>query len=395
MQLEQCNFDYQPYKRRAGYYIKGTFCPYYLLLLLLTMLITSSSYGQQLGNWYSYYDQKTDLTGYKNGLGQVKLSPRFGGLTKAVVFRNIIAVTDQRTNTSYYLLKNGNIRAKDSLYVWDMTFDCEQEGKIRFRDPKTDKVGFLGIDGKISIGALYSDAQPFHNGLALVLYNGKRICGDGSAFSKQTPCEHWTWDGVTALIDQKGNIVADSLDIDNIRNVNWNSMHISNEPANTALRISLKAKNGRYLSFINYEKEFTQWFNNEYLNNILPASEASLFNTVCVEGLFNNQIRKMYPSKTFYKAFGQALQLKLQRIKTIKTKLQIIPDALNTMIYTQKQFKTYYTDCGDANVAEYPLFNVVVSYAQSSKQTDYQEHFSFLRTSNGYKLIEVAWKNMR
>ncbi|RZM29145.1 MAG: WG repeat-containing protein [Pedobacter sp.] len=364
-----------------------------VLLLFYLVMISNSCYAQTSPAWYRYDDPKTELAGYKDSHGVVKISPRFGGLTNAPVFKNVIAVTDQRSNTSYYLLKNGKMVGKDSLYVYDMTFDCEQEGKIRFRDPITDKTGFFNAEGKIAIPAIFNDAKAFHNGLSLVLYNGKRVCPDGSTFDKQNPCEHWAWDGITALIDVNGNILADSLDYGMFQNINWNSMQISEQPADTTLRISVRSKDNRYLTFVNYEKEFGVWFNNQYLANVANRLKASSFDVVCVEGLDNNRLRKFYSRKEFNSTYGTVLRKKLQRITTKNT--QIIPDELNYMIYTQKLFKKYLTDCGDANVAEYPLFDVVLSYLKPNGEFKYQEYFSFLRSTSGYKLIGVAWKDRR
>ena len=230
----------------------------------------------------------------------------------------------------------------------------------------------------------------------MIIYNGRRICADGGAFDKNNPCEHWWWDGVTALIDQKGKIVADSLDMNKLQNLNWHSLQISDQPADTTLRVSLKSKKGRYYSFINYEKEFGQWFNDHYLTNTAHTSKENLFDIVCVEGLFKNRIRQFYSHDAFGSTYGAVLLKKLNRIKKLdRSNIQIIPDALNYMIYTQKRFKTFYTACGEANIADYPLFDVVISYSKPSGQFNYQEHFSFLRTASGYKLIGIAWKNKR
>ena len=226
------------------------------LFLLLILLLASPVFAQINNNWYIYHDVKKEVNGYKDSKGKIKILARFNGLTSALVFRNIIAVSDAVTNKSYYLLKSGKKVGTDSLYVWDMSFDCEQEGKIRFRDNNTDKVGFFGTNGKVAIPAKYSDARPFYNGLAVVLHHGKRICAGGGEVNMKNPCEHWSWDGITAIINSRGQIVADSLDINKLQNINWYSRQIGNTSANDATRVSIKAKNGTYYSFINYEKEF-------------------------------------------------------------------------------------------------------------------------------------------
>lgn len=366
----------------------------FFLFSLLLLISGSRLFAQAPGNWYSYYDAKKELYGFVDAKGKIKIPARFNGLTRARVFKNIIAVTNAATSQSYYLLKSGKQSGKDSLYVWDMSYDCEQEGKIRFRDAKTDKVGFFATDGKVTIPAVYNDAQPFYNGLAVVIYNGKRVCADGSAVDAKNPCEHWSWAGVTALIDENGTIVADSLDIDQLSGINWYSLQTSAKPADTTIRISFKTKNAGYYTFINYKKEFSQWFHKEYLNTAHQASLSALFNLVCVEGLFKNKLRRFYSNKAFKAIYYSSLLKKLNRIKTGKMETQITSEQLNTMIFDQAAFKSYYTDCGDANEAKYPLFDVVTSTYGKNRKFLYQEHFSFLRTAGGYKLIEVAWKKL-
>lgn len=360
------------------------------ITILLINLFANSLIAQSNQPWYSYYDAHHDLIGYKDAQGHMKIPPRFTQFTQAKVFRNIIAVTEQGNKNSYYLLKNGKHIGKDSLYVWDFTYDCEQEGKIRFRDPKTDKVGFFGTNGKVVVPANYNDARPFYNNIAVVLYKGKRKCMDGSQFDPKHPCEHWYWDGITGLIDDKGNLIADHIDFDKLNTINWYSLKKSNVPADTNLYVSLKAKNGGYYTFLDYQKEFKTWFYDRYLKD---QSANNLFNIVCIEGLSKNVTRKFVDNNTFSKTYDKALSRKLQNIMSGKVETQIMSESLNNLIYTQSQFKPYYTENGEDNAARYPLFDVVTNHYNKGK-FDYQETLSFLRTANGYKLIAVAWKNL-
>jgi hypothetical protein len=366
----------------------------YLIACLIFVAYTKPLSAQTSEPWYSYTDTRNETTGYKDAHGKIKVPARFGGLSLANVFRNIIAVTEYDTGKSYYLLKNGKQIGKDSLYVWDMTYDCEQEDKIRFRDPKTDKVGYFAKDGRIAIPALFSDARPFYNGLAIVVHSGKRVCADGTTVTTQNPCEHWSWDGITAMIDDKGNLLADSLDISSLQNLNWYSLQISNAPPDTTLRHAIKAKDGRYYSFVDYEKEFNQWFYTQYLNSTKSNLLHHTFDEVCIEGLSKKRLRKFVPKKAFAISYYAPLQKKLQRIKANKIETRVFSEQLNYMIFDQPRFKAYYTDCGEANIAKYPLFEVITSTNDRREKFQYQEHFSFLRTADGYKLIEVAWKHL-
>jgi len=379
-----CKYHLMNSKKMYGFLVGMAFC---------VLLLGKPVLAQQVPLWYSFTDPKQELTGYKDGSGKVKIPAQFGGFTRAGIFRNIIAVTDPKTYKSYYLLKDGRAVARDSTYVFDFTFDCEQEGKIRFRDPKTDKVGYLDRHGKVTITDMYNDARPFYNGMAVVLYNGTRLCPDGSLYDVKHPCEHWSWTGITALIDTTGRVVVDSLDYNMLDHLNWYSLQISDQPADTTFRDSFKAKDGCYYTFSNYEKEFKYWFYNNYLRNLAGKSGQHTFDLVSIEGLSGKPLRKSYSRKSFHAQFQQVLIKKLAQIRPDNKDLQIIPEELNYMIYTQTMYKPFYTDCGEANNAQYPLFDVVISFGTGPRS--YQERYSFLRTSAGWKLIEVTWKDLK
>ncbi|MFD1257962.1 WG repeat-containing protein [Mucilaginibacter terrae] len=282
----------------------------------------------------------------------------------------------------------------DSLYVWDMTYDCEQEDAIRFRDPVTDKVGFLGKNGNLAIRANYNDARPFYNGLALVVHDGKRVCADGTPY--KAGCEHWSWDGKTALINRQGEIVADNINLMVTDHLNWYSCKIADSPADTTLHTSFKTKNNKYYTFINYQKEFKKWFYQQFITGLQAGKLSSYcFDELIVEGLWKQTIRKPYNKVAFTKQYSAVLQKKMGAVNQRKVEVFTVSEALNPYIYDSKNFKVFYTDCGDANEAKFPSFDVITSHYTTSHQLNYQEHFSFLKTANGYKLIGVALKSTK
>ncbi len=362
------------------------------LFLLLYSLCCQTTLAQSSTPWYSYYDSKKELIGYRDDRGNIKVSPHFTGLTQAKKFNHIIAVSDGFSRKSYYLLKSGQQVGKDSLYTFDMMYDCEQENMIRFRDRKTDKVGFFDKEGEIAIKAKFNDAQPFYNGVAIVIYNGKRVCADGLPMDDKNPCEHWYWDGTTALIDHVGHIVADSIRVEQLQNINWYSKRFVRHPTDTALHLYLKARQGGYYSFVDYQKEFTRWFYQNYLIRESNHIHLSTFDVICVEGLSKKTLRTFVSSKTFGRTYHKTLLKKLHAIKSHPLETHIISESLKDMIYTQAAFKSYFTDCGEPDSERYPLFNVVTTVNNAQGQFLHQEYLSFLRTEEGYKLIGVAWK---
>jgi hypothetical protein len=208
----------------------------YLIITFVFFNIFNSFSQNEKNNWVSFKDEKDDeLIGYKDLNGEIKIEPKFTFLTSSIVFENIIPVfektnvknKDDFETTQYYLLKNGKKIGVDSLYVSDFALDCENEDKIRFRDPKTDKVGFFDKNGKVIIPAIYNDAREFHNGLAIVIKDAKRICWEGKEYSKENQCEHWSWIGNTQIINNQNELILDNVDLEEFQNIDWYSLQIN------------------------------------------------------------------------------------------------------------------------------------------------------------------------
>jgi WG containing repeat len=354
-------------------------------LLFLVTLIYSTVNGQSKKNWYYFRDKKTGLIGYKDRQGNIKIPAKFGGFTGALVFRDIIAVTEDKTGQSYYLLKNGKKIGSDSLYVWDNDFDNLIEDKIRFRDKKTDKVGFFNKNGKIIIPAVYNDARPFHNGLALVVHNGKRVCLDGSMYNDSAPCEHWSWNGISSIIDTQNRIVADNISIDETGDINWFALKITRLTPDTTLYTSFKAPGGNFYSFLNYKKEFKKWFYKTYLNNLNQNVAADCYKKLAVEDQSKSRTIQYYTKGSFLRHYQTLLIEKMKTMKAGKVKTTIFDGDFADDFYTKKATTD---ELPDKEMC--PVFNVVSNYYQKNKQLNYQEQYFFLSTNGGYKLIEIV-----
>jgi hypothetical protein len=363
------------------------------ITILIICIYSQVLSAQTSNNWYSFYNRKTDLIGFKDSLGNTKIPAQYSSFTNASTFRNIIAVSESDFKQSYYLLKNGRKVGKDSLYIWDMTYDCEQEGSIRFRDSITDRIGYFDKEGKEIIKALFNEAQPFYNGVATVIHDGKRVCADGKPYDSS--CEHWYWDGITALINKEGKIIADNIDGATIANLNWYSMKVANQPADTNLYTSIKGVDNQFYTFIDYEKEFKQWFYSKFLAEVDAGRlQMNCFDEVMVEGLSKRKLRKSYDKTAFTKIYSGVMQKKISMIKAGKIKSLFMNSQLNNYIYNGKRFAKFYTDCKEPNMKRYPLLELLTNTYNSNGGILSQEHLSFLRTDQGYKLIEVNWKSL-
>jgi hypothetical protein len=362
------------------------------LLLIIWLLCTHVS--AQTNLWHSYYNNKTKLTGYKDAQDKIKVPAKFSLLTHTGIFRNIVPVSEKTSKDKfahYYLLKNGKKVGKDSIYTWDFTTDCESEEKIRFHDKQTDKVGFFDKNGQVVIPAVYNSAQPFYNGLALTIRKGKRMCYDNKPYDEANPCEHWFWNGTTAIINTKNQILVDSLQDDAIWHINFYSLKVGNQPLDTAIYVNLKGVNGQYYSFIDYDKEFKYWFRQSYLANLNAGSlQSNTFGSVMVDERHKKTGDRPMPSALFIKRYSAVLLKKMQVIKQGRHAADISREDLYSLLYEDAVFKPYYTDCGMPNNERYPVYRVMTDTFNKDNKLASQESFIFLRTGKGYKLIGIT-----
>lgn len=379
--------------------------------------MSMSLFGQSKDSWIRFYDTITNLSGYKDLNGNIKISPKFENFTRADTFYNIIAVQEKVDSSykSYYLLKNGRKVGQDSVFMFDFTYDCESEEKILFKDKKKDRVGFFDKKGMAIIPAIYNAASPFRNGLAIALKNAKRKCWGEN--EDTLDCEHWSWiGGETVLINDKNEVLIDSLTEDP-SNINWYSLKINDPNVDTSIWVSIKGGKGKTYSFINYKKEFTKWFYSTFLLALNTSNSNNLKELLFSENTFwtnengwtslsNNEFLNRFPKSITKERFQE----------TNFKKLSINDEDLNSMIFEGKLYKVFFTACGSHNNEKYPAFEVMLTYfkkrlKQSKSQTedklkhsevsgfynkyeiDYQEHFEFIRTVTGYKLLSVSLKN--
>ncbi len=369
---------------------------YRFLILILICFNLSTSYAQGNEIWTSFRDKETDLIGYKDSKQEIKIKPKFI-FTIAKKFNNIIAVMEQidkNTHESYYLLKNGEKVGKENIYIWDNTPDCESEEKIRFRDKLTDKVGFFDKNGKIAIPAIYNEALPFRNNMAVALKNAERVCWNGEKYSDQNKCEHWSWKGgETYLINDKNEILIEKFNYN--KNLDWFSLIITDEQKYAQNRKSFKGTNDKYYSFINFEKEFKNWFARDFL---LSTNLSSLENNCSTEVAFwSNKKSDWIKSKTdrFLAKNKKILIRQINDFRLGNMEYSVRQDSLNPYIFDNDKYSEYFDSCGNAKKWQHPVFTALVSYRNEKGilELDYKNYFEFLKTNQGYKLISLGLKD--
>jgi hypothetical protein len=351
------------------------------LSVIILILISSFAHAQTNEPWDAFWDEEHYLRGFKDKNGNIRIEPKFMGPTTALKFKNIIAVVEAQ---------NGKKVGVNNTYISDMTFDCESENKIRFRDRKSDKVGYYDGSGHVVIPATYSDVSPFRNDVAVVLRNAKRICWEGGEFSENNYCEHWSWEGGTSLlIDTKNNVLIENFKYNSEIDY-WYSLKISTNAREDPLREYFPGKNGKYYNFINVKKDFESWILNRLVNNLSKEKlEENTYKEVTYWRESDGWISKRRAD--FLNLNYQLLESKLLEIGKIDADYSIYIEGLNPFIHKNDEYKKYFDDCGKPKIWRHPVLNLITNHKSSNEY--YQNHFNFLKTDEGYRLLSLTIRN--
>jgi len=351
-----------------------------LLLLFIGSICFNTSNGQKRDTWYSFLNKDSSKVGFKDQHGVVKIEPKFATAFSPNKFDDIISTLEDSKSViyGYYLTKSGRVIGRDSMYLWDLTADCESEGFIRFHDRKTDQLGMFNRNGRVAIPAIYNDLTEVRNGLIVALKGAERFY-EG---------EHYSWAGGSGfLIDTNNNILVDQFNSD-FTNLNFKSLLISDKATTDTIRQNFLGVNGKQYSFIDYDKEFRKWVKSSLLINL---SSKSLLNDSYSTITYWNDSEWVHEVKqTFLDRNFELIKEKLLRLQSIDCNYFISRDEMNEYIYDAEEFQVYFNNCNRPINWKYPLMSIVINYKDKEST---QDSFDFLRTDNGYKLISVSIRN--
>jgi len=358
------------------------------LIICIFILVGCSSHVQGDRIWTAYYDDNSSLIGFKDQDGRTRVEPKYTSFTTARKFDGIVAVMEQRNDAyeAYYLTKSGKRIGKDNVYMFDNSPDCESEGFIRFQDRKTGKVGLYNSEGAIAIPAEYDDLTNVRNGLVIALKGAEKKCWDEN---KDSLCDHFSWVGGTAyLVNTENKIIITPFATDSA--LDFFSIKIDAAPVRDEIRQSFPGIDGRCYAFIDYQKEFTAWLNSALLSSfskkkLADFSYRKIYYWKEPDG-WTSEVSGEFIDRNF-----ELLKSRLAEMKKDKTDYFISIDGLNPFIYEAPEFETYFNNCGEAKTWQYPVMSVMINH--KSERDLYQDHFEFLRTKKGYRLISVTIRN--
>lgn len=348
-------------------------------MILLSGRIT----GQSTDPWTAFYNKDSSLVGFKDRNGIVRIEPNFDPLFAPRRFDDIIEIfEDINGNFNYiYLTKSGKIIGMDSAFIFDNGPDCESEGFIRFEDKKNRLVGMFNRNGNIAIPAEYNALSRVTNGLIFALKGATKKSWPGG--------EHYSWvGGNDMLIDTANSILIDSFPF--TESLNIYSLQVSVQPNPDTTRENFKTNNGSYFSFVNFDKEFMSWLKSGLLanftkENLLNASYDTI--TIWQEP---SGWTKENKNKIIEKNY-EIIKAKLIQLISKDCDHYLFTETLNPYQYDPVEYPQYFNNCGQYKSWRYPVKNIVFNYNRGKELV--QDHFEFLRTDKGYKLISLTIRN--
>jgi len=352
---------------------------YFNTSLLILILLSGILFSQDKDVWNSYIDVNTGLYGFKDKTGNIKVEPKYLGFMIADKFLDITAVMEE-DNSSYYLTKSGNHIGKDSVFIFDNGFECESEGYIRFRDPKTQKVGIFNASGKVIIPAEFEVLTKMINGLAIGLKGAHKYYPNND-----TTDEHWGWDGGTFyLIDSSNNILVNDFPYGS--NLDFHSLGIEENPSQDISRESFLGINGKFYTFINNEKLFDNWFHKDFLTHL--SKEDIIKNSFPIMILWSEDQWISKNSKDFIVSNYDLIKLKLSEIQNgYEDYFFTFEEYLIVTEETTSTFEKYLDNCGLLKFTQFPAFLVLINHKVEDDIS--QDSFEFFKTEDGFKLINV------
>lgn len=334
-----------------------------------------------------------NLLGFKDERGAIKVEPKLAAqYTVARRFEHIIATGEEEPDgsyRSYYLLRDGRQVAADSLYIYNNTPICESENSIRFRDHQRDTVGFLDGDGQVLIAAELSDATPMRNGMVVALKGAIRTCAEPGRSLEQ--CEHKSWSGGTELLlDRHGNTLVENFDIYRSGALDWFSRQEGDQPSSDPRRVSFKGVDGRYMSFVDIEKDFAAWFKDEFL----PSLDDAALKAHSYPELWSLQDCCEVPGE-WKTATDVALR---KRGAAVRKRLESLRASAGYVVVQNPHYwplapdsnPQYFDGCNNFTQWKTPLVSVLEHGQLGSHDSAEHASFDFIRSANGYRLISFS-----
>lgn len=347
--------------------------------IFLLLLLTASNlvWAQNKDSRIAFYNSDSTQIGFKDQDGNITIPATLSPITPARRLEHILTIAKPKNNEQQVFFRTiaGEKIKTLSPYIYDNAFDCESEGFIRFK--KKGKTGMLNRRGEIVIPAEYSDLSRVQNGLVFALKNAKE--------ESTTNGEYRSWIGGEAMLLDTNNRVL-VQDFHPPQTINYYSMQVSPSRGKDSSLIYFEGTNGQYYAFTTDDKEFKTWWKSTFLSELTPAHFAAMaYDTISHWEEGRGWVRT---AKSAYIAQHYlALKQQFLAAKKHSSSVGIFPDELLLSLCDQKDILKYFNNCNDFQSWKNPLMDVRLTNINGG-----QNHFEFLKTTQGYRLIAVSMK---
>lgn len=335
---------------------------------------------------------QNDLIGFKDAQGTVQVRPRLSPMfTMARRFEHIIAAGEETADgyRTYHLLRDGRRVAPDAVYFFDNAPVCESENSIRFRDRQRDKVGFLDGHGRVLIPAELSDASAMRNGMVVALTGASRTCADPGISLEH--CEHRGWKGGTELLlDRHGKALVSNFDSTRAGALDWFSQQVSEQPSNDPRRVSFLGVDGRYISFVDIEKDFALWFRDVFLAQLDDDSLKAHSYSRVWHGQGSESLDDWQAAPVDDVLRQHVAELR-KRLETLRASggYGVRQDDMGWP-FDPESDPQYFDNCGDFAQWTTPKVSAMEHWEQGSFEPAKHASFDFIRTADGYRLVAFS-----
>jgi len=336
-----------------------------------------------------------DLVGYKSTQGQTIIKPRFSK-AHAQKLEDIMIVSESKKDQdeSFYLTRSGKKLNNVKAYKYGKSYECENEGFIRFKDPDSDMVGLFNKDGKVVIPAEYNDLSQVHFGLVRAYKNAEKQKAHNQTYSfgykyyqdhLRGGCNHINWiGGDKQLLNTKNELLIEKFN--HKGRLDFSSLIIQEEASENPAKESFLGTDGSYYVFTNIEKDFEQWIAEDFLRGI--DTETLIMNTMDSIMHADKEGEWTVESKSdFYDKNAKEIINRLSGLSAEKLDYRVRLIELNPKAYNRSYFSRYYNNCGQSIKAKYPVLELRRDDYSSDKIK--RTVLRFLKTDTDYKIIDV------